>query len=48
LISAAGTFALGYLASITHGWQVSIVVLISISAVQVLVGFASGGRGRIS
>lgn len=48
LISAAGTFALGYLAAITHGWQVSIVVLISISAVQVLVGFASGGRGRIS
>lgn len=48
LISAFGTFGLGYLASFVGSWQIGLWLLIAISGIQVMVGFASGGRVRIS
>jgi CP family cyanate transporter-like MFS transporter len=47
LLAAVGTFAVGWLATATGSWSVSVVLLISLTAVQVGVGFYSGRPGVI-
>lgn len=42
LIAAAGTFLFGWLGSVTGSWQISIYLLIGITAVQVVSGWYSG------
>jgi CP family cyanate transporter-like MFS transporter len=46
LIAAAGPFVMGFLHSATGGWTAPIVFLILMTAVGVLVGYASG-RNRV-
>lgn len=47
LIAAVGTFAVGWLATATGSWSVSVGLLIALTAVQVGVGFYSGRPGVI-
>lgn len=47
LLAATGTFAVGWLASATGSWSVSVGLLIALTAAQVGVGFYSGRPGVI-
>ncbi len=47
LLAAAGTFAVGVIASNTGSWVPSVIVLVALTAVQVGVGFYSGRPGVI-
>lgn len=47
LLAAVGTFAVGWLATATGSWSLSVSVLIALTAVQVGVGFYSGRPGVI-
>jgi CP family cyanate transporter-like MFS transporter len=47
LLAAVGTFVVGWLATATGSWSVSVALLIALTAVQVGVGFYSGRPGII-
>jgi len=47
LISAIGTFAIGWLANLTSAWLVSMSLLVLLTALQTISGFYAGREGHI-
>jgi cyanate permease len=47
LISAIGTFAMGWLANLTSAWLVSMSLLVVLTALQSISGFYAGREGHI-
>ena len=48
LIAALGAFAFGYLKDLTGNWSLSLIVLIGITAVQLVAGAYAGRDQRIA